>query len=102
MRDEEVIAGSLLEDACFTLEELARAAAVSPEWLLARIEEGLLAAGGASATQWRFSAVALRRVQRMHAIERAFDAAPELAALVADLLEEIDTLRARVERARPL
>jgi len=32
----------------------------------------------------------------MHRIERDFDAAPELAALVADLLEELEALRARL------
>jgi chaperone modulatory protein CbpM len=32
----------------------------------------------------------------MHRIERSFDAAPELAALVADLLEELEALRARL------
>jgi chaperone modulatory protein CbpM len=31
----------------------------------------------------------------MRALERDFDAAPELAALVADLLEELDAVRAR-------
>jgi chaperone modulatory protein CbpM len=39
------------------------------------------------------------RARRMLEVERAFDAAPELAALVADLLEELDTLRARLSRA---
>ena len=29
----------------------------------------------------------------MHDLERDFDAVPELAALVADMLEEMDTLR---------
>jgi chaperone modulatory protein CbpM len=33
---------------------------------------------------------------RMRDIEREFEAAPELAALVADMLEEIDALRARL------
>jgi chaperone modulatory protein CbpM len=32
----------------------------------------------------------------MHDLERDFDAVPELAALVADLLEELDSLRERV------
>jgi chaperone modulatory protein CbpM len=32
----------------------------------------------------------------MRRIERDFDAVPELAALVADLEEEIDALRARL------
>jgi chaperone modulatory protein CbpM len=99
MRDEDVLTGRLLEDACLTLDELASAAAVSRDWLLARIEEGLVAASGPSLAEWRFSAVALRRVRRMHAIERDFDAVPELAALVADMLEEMDALRARLERS---
>ena len=34
----------------------------------------------------------------MRAIERDFDAVPELAALVADMLEEVDLLRARLRR----
>jgi chaperone modulatory protein CbpM len=32
----------------------------------------------------------------MRQIERDFDAAPELAALVADLLEEMDALRTQL------
>jgi len=79
------------EDAQITLEELALVCAVTPEWVRTRVEEGLLPA----APEWRFSAVAVRRVRRMRAIERDFDAAPELAALMADLLEELDALRAR-------
>jgi len=55
-----------------------------------RVEEGLVPA----APEWRFSAVVVRRVRRMRALERDFDAAPELAALMADLLEELDALRA--------
>jgi chaperone modulatory protein CbpM len=101
MRDEDALTGSVLEGACLTLEEVASAAAVSREWLLARIEEGLISTNGATETEWRFSAVALRRVRRMYAIERDFDAAPELAALVADLLEEVDELRARLLLADP-
>lgn len=38
------------------------------------------------------------RARRMRQIESDFDAVPELAALVADLLEEMDVLRAKLER----
>ena len=34
----------------------------------------------------------------MHALERDFDAVPELAALVVDVLEEMEALRTRLER----
>jgi chaperone modulatory protein CbpM len=80
------------DEALLTLEEVAVVCAVTPEWLRDRVEEGLVPA----AAEWRFSAVAVRRVRRMHALERDFDAAPELAALMADLLEELDALRARL------
>lgn len=82
MSDEELL----------TLEEVTLVCAVTPEWLRDRVEEGLVPA----APEWRFSALAVRRVRRMRALERDFDAAPELAALMADLLEELDALRARV------
>jgi chaperone modulatory protein CbpM len=35
----------------------------------------------------------------MRQLERDFEAVPELAALVADLLEEMDALRTRLRRA---
>jgi chaperone modulatory protein CbpM len=60
-----------------------------------RVEEGYLSASGTGVLHWRFTAAALRRARRLRALERDFDAAPELAALVADLLEEIERLRAR-------
>ena len=93
------LSGAVLEGACLTVEDLASAAAVSRDWLLTRIEEGLIAATGPSADKWRFSAMALHRVKRLQSIEHDFEAAPELAALVTDLLEELDMLRRRRETA---
>ncbi len=99
----------LLDEAFLTLEELCAAARVEREWLLRRVEEGLIPsstsfasppAAGRGAAAWRFTSVGLARVRRMRDIERTYDAAPELAALVADLLEELDALRARLRSAR--
>ncbi|HTQ76892.1 MAG TPA: chaperone modulator CbpM [Burkholderiales bacterium] len=94
MSDEEI-----LEGACLTLEQLCAACAIEREWVVARVEEGLFPAAGASAGDWRFTAAALTRARRMREIEAGFEAVPELAALVADLLEEMDALRARLRRA---
>lgn len=82
------------DDELLTLEELTVVCAVSAEWVRERVAEGLVPAR----PEWRFDALTVRRVRRMCALERDFDAAPELAALVADLLEELDALRARVGR----
>jgi chaperone modulatory protein CbpM len=89
----------ILEDACLTLEQLAGACALEREWLVRHVEAGLIPVEGALAgppRAWRFAATALARVRRMRDLERTYDAAPELAALVADMLEEMDALRRRL------
>ena len=82
-----------------TLEELCSACALERDWLVVRVHEGLIVAEGDSDNDWRFTTTTLARVRRMREIERTYDAAPELAALVADMLEEMDALRARLRRA---
>jgi len=99
MRDEEILIATLLEDACLTLHQLAAACAVEQEWITEHIAEGLLPRPPGQTTEWRFTSRSLRRVRRIRSIERDFDAAPELAALVADLLEEVDELRGRLLRS---
>jgi chaperone modulatory protein CbpM len=99
MREEEALIGAVLEEACLTLEQAACACAVAPEWLAERVREGLLRAMEGPAHAWRFTSADVRRARRMAHIERVFEADPALAALVADLLEELDALRARAHHA---
>ncbi|NMF87765.1 chaperone modulator CbpM [Aromatoleum petrolei] len=98
MRDDDILIGSLLEDSWLTLEQVAAACAVEAEWLRRHIEEGLFPHAESVSGVWRFSAAGLARARRMRQLERDFDAVPELAALVADLLEEMDAMRARLGR----
>jgi chaperone modulatory protein CbpM len=65
----------------------------------ARIHAELLVVEGDGPAAWRFSGSLLRRVQHMQHMERNFDATPELAALVADLSDEIEALLQRLRRA---
>ncbi len=99
MRNDEILIGTLLEDSWLTLEQAAAACAVEPTWLLRHIEEGLFPHAESLAGTWRVSSVGLVRARRMRALEREFDAVPELAALMADLLEEMDALRLRLRSA---
>ena len=85
------------EEAFFDLDQLARALAVDAGWVRLRVEEGALAPASLQA-QWRFSGRDLLRARRMRRLESDFDAVPELAALVADLLEDMDAMRARLAR----
>jgi chaperone modulatory protein CbpM len=94
------IVAQLLEDARLTLEEMATGCRADVDWVVARVHDVLAQElAGADPEHWRFSGTDLLRLRRIRALERDFDAVPELAALVADLLEELDRLRARLRRA---
>jgi chaperone modulatory protein CbpM len=97
MHDDNVLIGSLIEDSWMTLEQVAAACTVEPTWLVRHIEEGFLPHAECVAGVWRFSSASVQRARRMRQMEQDFDAGPELAALVADMLDEIDALRARLQ-----
>ena len=99
MSDDDILTGTIAEDACFTVEQFCAVCAIEREWLIRHVEEGLIPVSGTVVTEWRFTTTTLARVRRMREIERTFDAAPELAALMADMVEELDELRARLRRA---
>lgn len=96
MPDHQVIVGSLMEESWLTIEQAAKACTVDHDWLLNHLQQGLLPHAECVAGVWRFSSAAILHAKRMHHVERDFDAVPELAALMADLLEELDHLRARL------
>lgn len=43
MADEVILIGTLLEESWLTLEQIAAACAVEPQWLAERLEAGLIA-----------------------------------------------------------
>jgi len=87
----------LLDDAALTLEELARACAVEPEWVVHRVRSGILLSGSEGTPEaWRFTSVDLVRARQLRRIEQDFDANEDLAALVVDLTEELQRLRTRL------
>lgn len=84
-------------DAWLSLDELCNLGALPPDWVRARLQAGLLQSVAGEAAEC-FDAAMLQRACRMASLERDFDAVPELAALVADLEDEISRLRARLQR----
>ena len=94
---DDILTGVLLDDVALTLDELARACNVEPDWVVRHVHAGVL--GGATSVQvtsWRFRSGDLVRARRLLSVERDFDANEDLAALVVDLGEEIRRLRARL------
>jgi len=91
---------AMLDELWLDLDDLCRAAGVDAAWVHERVAAGLLEVPPLGPRDaWRFDAAALRRVRCMARVERDFDAVPELAALVVDLQDEIDRLRARLRCA---
>jgi len=91
--------GTLLENATLSIEEIGLSCNVSRDWVVQHVEAGALLAPGAEAADWVFSGRDLQRARRLVDLERTFDANPELAALVADLFDELERLRKRLQRA---
>jgi len=89
----EPLSGEILEEAALDCKAFARACGVSMEWVSAQVEAGAILVAGSVREEWRFGARDLLRARHLAALERDFDAAPELAALVIDLQDEIARLR---------
>jgi chaperone modulatory protein CbpM len=97
MQQRQTLTGVLLEEVALSLEELAQAANVEPEWVVRHVQAGVL--GGApvlQATSLRFGSSDLDRVRRLLSIERDFEANEQIAALVIDLSDEVRRLRTRM------
>lgn len=89
----------LLEETAVTLNDVVISCAVSREWVIEHVQAGVLAADPDLAPdQWHFSGRDLLRARRLRDLERQFDANVELAGLVVDLSEELESLRSRLRR----
>ncbi len=97
-----VLTGLILdEEVTFTLGELSRACDVHAEWIIALVQEGLLEPSGAEVSQWQFPGGSLRRARAALRLQQELDINLAGAALVLDLMDEIETLRSRLRRWEP-
>lgn len=99
MLHNDIAAGRTLDDDALTIDELAHACAVSPDWVVEHVQAGFFSDGSFAISTQRFTSIDLKRARRIIDLERRFGAEPELAALMADMLEEVDRLRAKLKAA---
>lgn len=78
-----------------SLPDLCRRCRLHAEYVIELVEEGVLDAEGPDPAQWRFDALALRRVQRARRLRRDLGLNTAGVALVLDLLDEVEALRRR-------
>lgn len=93
----QTYSGVLIEDDDeLSLGELCRACAIHADWLIELVNEGILEPRGQDARHWRFSSLELVRVRRVMRLQQDLDVNLAGAALALQLLDEIDSLRARL------
>ena len=86
----------LEEQTQLTLTDLCRACAVHDEQIIALVDAGVLETQGREPDHWRFGGASLHRARRALRLQHDLDIDLAGAALALELLEEIDTLRARL------
>lgn len=92
--------GALVEEEIeFTFTELCQACSADEQQLEALVFEGVLEPAGGRRDEWRFQGVVLRRARVALRLVRDLELNAAGVALVLDMLEEIERLRARLERA---
>ena len=94
-----VVHGVLVEDEVqFTLVELCRACAADTEQVIALVDEGVLSPSGAAAPEWRFDGATLQRARAALRLTHDLELSAAGTALVLDLLDQIEALRAQIHR----
>ena len=94
-----VMVGILVEDEVqFTLVELSRICHVDVAQVIELVDEGVLTPSGDDTEQWVFGGTTLRRARKALRLTRDLHLNPDSAALVLDLLDEIESLHSRLRR----
>ena len=94
-----LLSGEVLEeDAELTLVELCRVVRLPAERVTELVEEGIVEPLGRDPARWRFGGASVHRVRCALRLERDLGVNFAGAAVVLDLLDELLSLRARLER----
>lgn len=98
MTQEKKVAPQILDDVQLTLDEFCNACNVDTHWVIERVSTGILSEKQNHPNEWTFTSVELLRARRLKTYEQDFEANQELAGLVVDLIEEVNTLRRKLKR----
>lgn len=86
------------ESVQLSLSELAQHGSVHIEIIIELVQEGVLEPEGKKPDQWRFRGPDLVRLRRALNLQRDLELNLPGIALAMDLLDELDELRAKIER----
>ena len=99
---EKTLSGIVIDEHTeLTLNDLSRARSTSAEWIIELVEQGALEPISYRQTQWRFTGTSLQKARTAMHLQRDLGINLAGIALVMDLLDEVEQLRARVHRLDP-
>jgi chaperone modulatory protein CbpM len=98
--EEDILTGSVIGDeAVLSLEDFAMACPAEISWIAELVAMDVLSPEGMERSNWRFRATDVTCARRVARLQRDFDASLDAAAVMLDLLDQIERLRARLKRA---
>lgn len=98
---KQTLSGLVLDEDClFTLDEISTACSVRTEYIIELVDEGIVepAEQQREKQQWSFSGKSLLRARKALRLQQDLDINLAGAALVLDMLDEIERLRERLRR----
>jgi chaperone modulatory protein CbpM len=97
--NDKTLSGTLLDEYTeLSLSDLRHACSQRAEWIIELVEEGVLEPTGSDYKQWRFSVTSLHRARTAMRLQRDLGINLAGIAVALDLLDEVETLRARLRR----
>ena len=95
----DILSGYILEDETrLTLRQLCDACAVRAEYIIELVDEGFIEPSGVERSHWCFNGISVRRVQRAKRLQHDLGVNLAGVALAIDLIDEIEFLRAQLDR----
>ena len=79
-----------------TVDELCLACNVDADWIAELVEEGMIEPIGQVSADWRFTSLSIVRIAKAKRLARDLNLGLPGLAVVLDLLDEIDDLRAQL------
>lgn len=96
-----LLTGAILEEESqLTLGELCVACSVHAERIIELVDEGVLEPSGREAGRWRFAGGSLHRARIACRLQRDLGVNTAGAALILDLMDELEELRMQLNRLR--
>lgn len=97
-KEIEAVTGEIVdESARYGLRDVCEVCGVHAERVVEMVEAGIIDARGDKPASWRFSAVSVMRSRKALRLQRDLEINIPGVAVTLDLLDEVESLRARVQ-----